>query len=123
MATPSLKECVEPVPVCAMTTSLATVIEIFRISGCDAIAIVDEAQQPMGVVNLRRILPYLMSMSKLGMSKLEVGRATEDFSQPLSQLNPPVIEPIAILPVSLTLDQLWMYLDGEAGMGNGEWGM
>ena len=118
MTTPSLKECVEPVPVCAITATLATVIEIFRLSGCEAIAIVDEDEQPMGVVNLRRIMPYLISMSKLG-----VGRATADFSQPLSQLNPPVIEPITILPVSLTLNQLWMYLDGEQEMGNREWGM
>ena len=118
MTTPSLKECVEPVPVCAMTTSLATVIEIFRLSGCDAIAIVGEGQQPMGVVNLRRIVPYLMSMSKIG-----EGTATEDFSQPLSQLDPPVIEPIAILPASLTLEQLWIYLDGERGIGNREWGI
>ena len=118
MTTPSLKECVEPVPVCAITATLATVIEIFRLSGCEAIAIVDEDKQPMGVVNLRRIMPYLISMSKLGL-----GRATADFSQPLSQLNPPVIEPITILPVSLTLNQLWMYLDGEQEMGNREWGM
>lgn len=122
MTTPSLQQCVEPVPVCAITTSLATVTEIFHLSGCDAIAILDEEQQPVGVVNLRRLVPYLVSISRLGVSKLDfakggvsppaLGRGRDPFSQPLCQLDPPLIEPLTILPASLTLNQLLSRWDG-----------
>ncbi|HBE59029.1 MAG TPA: hybrid sensor histidine kinase/response regulator [Cyanobacteria bacterium UBA11149] len=139
MTTPSLQECVEPVPVCTITTTLAVVVEIFHGSGCDAIAILDEEQQPVGVVNLRRLVPYLISISQSGVSKLDfsnggisqpaIAIGSDPFSQPLCQLDPPLIEPLIILPASLTLNQLFNRWDGVwadaslrgRGIENREW--
>ncbi|MEQ9672450.1 ATP-binding protein [Coleofasciculus sp. G2-EDA-02] len=108
MSTPSLKECAAPVPICSQTTDLTALLEIFHASGSDSIVVVSEQQYPLGVVNLRKIIPHLLTG---GRSAATLGeRATEDFSQPLSELEPSVIEPLAILPASLTISQFWTIL-------------
>ena len=101
MTTSSLKECAEPLPICTQTAGLSAVLEIFRSSGCDAIVVVSEQQRPLGVVNLRRIIPHLLS------------RENGDIEQPLSQLEPPVIEPLEIVPASLPLNQFLASLNRE----------
>jgi signal transduction histidine kinase/DNA-binding NarL/FixJ family response regulator len=116
MPTPSLKEFTEPVPVCGKTCSLAAVLEIFRSSRCDTIVVVNEQQRPLGVVNLRQVMPYLISSPRLGESTEVMHnhpdslQATGDFHKPLSQLDPPIIEPLTILPAQLSLSQFWPYL-------------
>ncbi|MBE9125251.1 MULTISPECIES: ATP-binding protein [unclassified Coleofasciculus] len=108
MLTPSLKDCAVQVPVCSQTTGFAAVLEIFHSSGCDAIVVVSEQQYPLGVVNLRQITPHLMSQVKL--EKNPSPMATGSLSQPLCELDPPVIEPLAIVPASLKARQFWTYL-------------
>ncbi|HBL14684.1 MAG TPA: hypothetical protein DD379_25495 [Cyanobacteria bacterium UBA11162] len=117
MSTPSLKECAETVPVCLQTVSLASVLEIFRSSGSEAIVVVNEEQCPLGVVNLRQIIPHLISLATSAEQPLN--GATSNISEPLSQLNPSVIESLPILPASLTVSQFLTYLRGEMG-GEGE---
>ncbi len=107
MPTSSLKEFAQAIPVCEQTCDLATVLEIFRSSGGDTIAVVNEQQHPLGVINLRQVMPYVISPAKLG--EPPVG-ATEDFYKPLYQLNPPIIQPLARLPAHLNLNQFWVYL-------------
>ncbi len=57
---PSLKEFIQPVRVCQQTAPLEAVIEIFTSCECDRIVVVNEQQYPVGVVNLRRLMPYIL---------------------------------------------------------------
>ncbi len=108
MQTPSLKEFAQATPVCEQTAALAAVLEIFRSSRCDAIVVVSEQQRPLGVVNLRQVMPYLIPPQGLGESPVTI--AMGDFHKPLSQLEPPIIEPLSILSAQLNLSQFWTYL-------------
>jgi hypothetical protein len=120
MPTPSLKEFAEQVPVCEQTSDLAAVLEIFRSSECEAIVVVSEEQCPLGVVNLRQIMPYLLSSAALGESGLT--SATKDFDKPLSQLEPPIIQPLTILPAQLNLSQFWACLNDSGDRLSRDWG-
>ncbi len=108
MPPPNLKEFASPVPICKQTAGLATVLEIFRSSGCDAIVVVSEQQRPLGIVNIRQVMPHLLS--RQGFGETPVAMATGDFYKPLSQLEPPIIEPVVILSAQLSLSQFWVYL-------------
>src|SRR4028118_91764 len=108
MPPPNLKEFASPVPICKQTAGLATVLEIFRSSGCDAIVVVSEQQRPLGIVNIRQVMPHLLSRE--GFGETPVAMATGDFYKPLSQLEPPIIEPVVILSAQLSLSQFWVYL-------------
>ncbi|MCA1991378.1 MAG: response regulator [Coleofasciculus sp. S288] len=114
MSTPSLNEFVESVPVCEQTSGLATVLEIFRSSGCDAIVVISEQQRPLGVIHLRQVVPYLISLTGLGESS--VAMASGELHKPLSQLEPPIVDPLIILPAQLSLSQFWSHLQ-ESGEG------
>jgi signal transduction histidine kinase/CheY-like chemotaxis protein len=106
--TPSLKEFIRAIPVCSQASSLADVLEIFRSSGCDAIAIITSQQFPLGIVNLSNIMPYLLEPPYTGETR--PARIIREVNQPLSQLEPPIIEPLAVLPAQLNLNQLWLHL-------------
>ena len=117
MPTPSLKEFAQAIPVCKQTSELAAVVETFRSSGCDAIVVVSEQQRPLGVINLRQVMPYLMSAVSLGKTPVAIGNALNvpmqpaiDFHKPISQLEPSIIEALTILPEKLSLKQFWVYL-------------
>jgi len=125
MPTPSLKEFAQAIPVCEPTCGIADVLEIFRSSGSDAIVVVSEQQRPLGLVNLRQVMPYLLPAADDG--KTPVAIASVDFHQPLSELDPPLLEPLVILPEKLKLEQFWAYLQksGErlTEVDQGQWGL
>lgn len=108
MPTPSLKEFAQAIPVCQQTAGLTAVLELFHSSGCDTIVVVSEQQHPLGVISLRQVVPYLIGFAQL--KKSPVGMAAGEFHKPLSQLDPSVIEPLAILPARMSLSQFWIYL-------------
>ncbi len=58
--TPSLKEFLQPARVCLQTAPLDVVIELFSSCECDRIVVVNEQQYPVGVVNFRRLMPYVL---------------------------------------------------------------
>jgi signal transduction histidine kinase/ActR/RegA family two-component response regulator len=108
MPTPSLKEFAQATPVCEQTSGLATILEIFRTSRCDAIVVLSEQQRPLGIVKLQQVMPHLLSPARLGESS--VATVSIDFHQPIVQLEPPIIEPLAILSAQLSLNQFWAYV-------------
>jgi len=108
MPTPSLKEFAQATPVCEQTSGLAAVMEIFRTSRCDAIVVLSEQQRPLGIVKLQQIMPYLLSPARLG--ETNVATLGVDFHQPIFQLEPQIIEPLAILSAQLSLNQFWAYV-------------
>lgn len=103
MPTPSLKEFAQTIPVCELTSSLATVLELFCTSGCETIVVVSEKLRPLGIIHLRQVLPYLSNSSKHTPS-------TRVLAQPISHLNPAIIEPVSTLPAQLHLSQFWAYI-------------
>ncbi len=62
--TPSLKEFLQPVRVCHSSVPLEVVIEIFTSCECDRIVVVNEQQYPVGVVNLQKLMPYILGNIK-----------------------------------------------------------
>lgn len=118
MPSPSLKEFAQAIPVCDLTSGLGTMLEIFHSSGSDAIVVVNEQQCPLGIINLRQVMPYLMPTTGLEENPFLITSA--DFHKPLSQLEPSLIEPLATLPAQQNLSQFLAHL-GEWGIKTEHW--
>lgn len=120
MPTPSLKEFAQATPVCSQTSGLADVLEIFSSSGCHAIVVVSPQHCPLGVVNLSKVMPHLISARQSG--EFPLAMTTRDSNRPISELDPPIIEPLAILPAQLSLSQFWPYLQEPEESLRPNWG-
>jgi signal transduction histidine kinase/CheY-like chemotaxis protein len=96
---PSLKNFIEPVPLCLQTAALESLRSIFSSSNCDRVAVVNEQLQPLGLV-------YLRSLWACGADR------TNDGQQPLSE-SPIAIEPVRALPAALSVNEFWQYLQTE----------
>jgi signal transduction histidine kinase/CheY-like chemotaxis protein len=119
MPSPSLKEFAQTTPVCEQTSGLADVLEIFRSSGCDEIVVVSPQQFPLGVVNLSKVMPYLIPVRQLGNTPLAIVAKNSD--NPLFELNPSIIDPLVIVPAQLSLNQFWPYLQASRASWMGNW--
>ncbi|MBC6420629.1 MAG: hybrid sensor histidine kinase/response regulator [Hormoscilla sp. SP12CHS1] len=101
-STPLLKF-IAPVPVCLQTAAAAEVTSIFGQGHWEQIIVVDDRQQPVGLVNLSKLMPYLM------------GKAL-DWQQPLSQT--PIVEAIATIPADLRWPEFCREYQGtQSGTG------
>ncbi len=96
---PSLKNFIEPVPLCRLTAALASLRSIFSQGNCDRVAVVNEQLQPLGLV-------YLRSLWADGLDR------TNDWEQPLSESSI-AIEPIRIVSATLSISEFWQYLQTE----------
>ncbi|UNU23787.1 ATP-binding response regulator [Microcoleus vaginatus] len=99
LTTPSIKNFMEPVPLCLQTAALASLRSIFRSCNCDRVAVVNEQLQPLGLVYLRSLWAY-------GDDR------TNDGQQPLSE-SPIAIEPVRALPAAMSVSEFWQYLQTE----------
>ncbi|AFZ16201.1 ATP-binding response regulator [Allocoleopsis franciscana] len=120
MPTPSLKEFAQATPVCSQTSGLADLLEIFSSSGCHAIVVVSPEHCPLGVVNLPKVMPHLLGARQSGDFPLTM--TTRDGDRPICELEPPIIEPLAILPAQLSLSQFWPYLQESEESLTPNWG-
>jgi signal transduction histidine kinase/CheY-like chemotaxis protein len=107
MPTPSLKEFAQTIPICQLTSGLATVLELFCTSGCEVIVVVSEKLRPLGIISLRQVLPYLISNNS---KNKPLTMKEEALAQPISHLKPSIIEPLSTLPAQLNLSQFWAYI-------------
>ena len=96
---PSLKNFIEPVPLCLQTAALESLRSIFSSSNCDRVAVVNEQLQPLGLVYLRSLWA-------------RAADCTNDGQQPLSE-SPITIEPVRALPAALSVSEFWQYLQTE----------
>jgi len=96
---PSLKNFIEPVPLCQPTAALESLRSIFSQGNCDRVAVVNEQLQPLGLV-------YLRSLWAGGVDR------TNDWEQPLSESSI-AIEPIRIVSAALSISEFWQYLQTE----------
>ncbi|MEG4146181.1 ATP-binding protein [Microcoleus sp. Pol12B5] len=99
LTTPSLKNFIEPVPLCLQTGALESLQSIFRSCNCDRVAVVNEQLQPLGLV-------YLRSLWAWGADR------TNDGQQPLSESSI-AIEPVRVLPAAMSVSEFWEYLQTE----------
>lgn len=106
MTTPSLKEFTQTIPVCQLNSGMATVLELFCTSGCEAIVIVNDKLRPQGIIKLRQVLPYLISNTSKQLSSAML----DEMDQPICDLKPSIIEPLSTLPAQLPLSQFWAYI-------------
>jgi signal transduction histidine kinase/ActR/RegA family two-component response regulator len=110
ISTPSLKEFIEPVPVCEQTAALARVLEIFSSGSCDRLVVVSKQLHPLGVINLRAIMPHLLGTNSFSQENYLVAPLTLDLQQPLCHLEFPLIERLATLPSQLCMNEFRLYL-------------
>ena len=96
---PSLKNFIEPVPLCRLTAALESLRSIFSEGNCDRVVVVNEQLQPLGLV-------YLRSLWALWADR------TNDGEQPLSESSI-AIEPIRIVSATLSISEFWQYLQTE----------
>ncbi len=96
---PSLKNFIEPVPLCQPTAALASLRSIFSQGNCDRVAVVNEQLQPLGLVYLRSLWA-------------SAADRTNDWEQPLSESSI-AIEPITIVSAALSISEFWEYLQTE----------
>lgn len=120
MPSPSLKEFAQTTPVCEQTSGLADVLEIFRSSGCDEIVVVSPQQCPLGVVKLPNVMPHLIPVRQL--EKAPVAMVAKNSGNPLSELDPSIIDPLVIVPAQLSLKQFWPYLEESGASWIRDWG-
>ncbi|MEG4115906.1 ATP-binding protein [Microcoleus sp. N9_B4] len=99
LTTPSLKNFIEPVPVCLQTAALASLQSIFSSCNCDRVAIVNEQLQPLGLVYLRSLWA-------------RAADRPNDGQQPLSESSI-AIEPVRALPATMSVSEFWEYLQTE----------
>ncbi|MEG4066024.1 ATP-binding protein [Microcoleus sp. Pol11C2] len=99
LTTPSLKNFIEPVPLCLQTGALESLQSIFRSCNCDRVAVVNEQLQPLGLVYLRSLWA-------------RAADRTNDGQQPLSESSIP-IEPVRALPAAMSVSEFWEYLQTE----------
>lgn len=108
-----LQKFIKSVPVCAQTDSLEAVRSIFSQGTYDRIAIVNEQQHPLGLVYLRNFILLLPVP----------GRWEPNWQQPLSELDSLRVEPLTVVPASLSLRDFWAYLreHWQVGTGFNQW--
>ncbi|MEG4283484.1 ATP-binding protein [Microcoleus sp. A006_D1] len=97
---PSLKNFIEPVPLCQPTAALESLRSIFSQGNCDRVAVVNEHLQPLGLVYLRSLWASAAD------------DRTNDWEQPLSESSI-AIEPIRIVSAALSISEFWEYLQTE----------
>lgn len=128
MGTTSLIKFINLVPVCAQNASLPTLLESFSQAQDGRIIVLNDQQQPIGVIRLHSLLPYLLSGNTIAQEDMGGFPGTTssttfnlrslqdldlqhlDLQHLVSQTGLPVVEPLATLPVELTQSQLELYL-------------
>lgn len=100
---PSLHSFIESVPYCPQTERLEAVRSIFRQGNCDRVVVVNEQQQPVGLVYLHSLMG----------TPATVSQRSSPWRQPLGTLSFPWIAPLTPVPASLSLSEFWLYLQDQ----------
>jgi signal transduction histidine kinase/DNA-binding response OmpR family regulator len=114
MNTACLSDFIEPAPICFQTDTLAEVLEVFSRGGCDRLVVINEQRCPIGLIQLRSLMPRNPETTTLLI----------DFQRPLSAVGAPLLEPLPALPGDLSLSQcegefrdqterFWALVDGD----------
>ena len=96
---PTLQNFIEPVPLCFPTARLSAVRSIFRQGKCDRVAVVNDLQQPLGLVYLRSLM-FVSPVSD---------RRGGYHAKPLSELKF-IVEPMLAVSALMSLSDFWLWL-------------
>ncbi|WP_448571034.1 ATP-binding protein [Trichothermofontia sp.] len=103
-----------PVAICSADTELTDLVTRLLQADSSIGVMLDTQQHPIGVVRLHRLLAY----QPLASSLLTTGAVTTTDLPPVSLAATPCVEPIGLLPVSLSLPELCAHLARQEG---GHW--
>ncbi|WP_204368579.1 hypothetical protein [Neosynechococcus sphagnicola] len=122
LPTVSLQAFLEPVPICGQTVTMSQMLEVLRRENCDRVVVVGAQYQPLGLINLHRLMPYLLGDGQKNLSEYHPPvqgrteerltaspRGTPHLEVPLTILDLPILETLATLPVHLTVAQYWAH--------------
>ncbi|NEQ41132.1 MAG: hybrid sensor histidine kinase/response regulator [Okeania sp. SIO3I5] len=113
----TLKKFISSIPVCLDTENLQVVWSIFCREKCDELVVVNKAHQPLGLIYLHSLIPYLVSNSETKLLKSDTSKSDtsiENWQQPLSKISSLTLSSLRILPADLTVEKLWPYLQPKS---------
>jgi hypothetical protein len=110
----SVREFIQPTPVCAQTARLQAVLGVFQQAGCERVLVAD-GQRLVGTVSLHRMTGFLLRETTADPTDhIDSETAIAPWQQSLQQLSlvvdQPLYEPLVELPANLPLSQLAPYL-------------
>jgi hypothetical protein len=105
--TAMLQNFIEVVPICWQSTRLSAVRLIFRREKCDRVVVVNELDQPVGIVYLSQLLQN---------SGIFKGRIRYP-GKMRSTVNPRMMAPLSVVSGNLSLSDFWLWLQEEQNTG------
>lgn len=111
-----LRDFIATVPSCVQTTPLAIVVDMLSQGQSDRAVVLDRQQYPIGVLQMRRLMPQLMQLFTSGES-IE--------TKQLWDVADRLVEPVKTLPADLDLEGFKSYLNShqEQIQTNYEWAL
>jgi signal transduction histidine kinase/ActR/RegA family two-component response regulator len=109
MESVSLREFIKSVPTCVESDTLASVWQVLSQVGWDQAVVIDAQQAPLGVLHLRRLIPYL-ALGEDWAEGMMAQQTIQELCISLGQDRQPLLEELAQLPLSLTLEDFRPYL-------------
>jgi hypothetical protein len=117
---------IKPVPICEQSVSLSQMLRILLTENDDRLVVVNEHQQPLGVITLEPLLTsWLEAASTVPTDDSSAADETLVApSQPIADAQPPakpaeqrwelpIMEPVAALSIDFTLEMFWNYLQAQ----------
>ncbi|PPS44263.1 ATP-binding protein [Chroococcidiopsis sp. TS-821] len=116
MPNPELYDFIANIPSCQQTTQLKTVLEILQQTQGDRVVVVNDEQIPVGVLSAAQLLFYLSH-------QFQAERYQATIQQVFKNVGRKLIEPIAVLPASLSIAELSVHLQSLPNCQNArcEW--
>jgi signal transduction histidine kinase/FixJ family two-component response regulator len=110
----SVREFIQPTPVCAQTARLQAVLGVFQQAGCERVLVAD-GQRLVGTVSLHRLTGFLLRETTADPTDhIDSETAIAPWQQSLQQLSllvdQPLYEPLVELSTNLSINQLAPYL-------------
>lgn len=104
-----LTEFLTTVPTCDLAVTGESLWSVFRHSDANQIVITSRHGRPLGIVSLYRLIRYLPAGSPLS-GDIE---ASLIWQQPILDCYPPLLDPLLIIPASLSLEEFWQSLSSQ----------
>ncbi|NES06428.1 MAG: hypothetical protein F6K22_28600, partial [Okeania sp. SIO2F4] len=108
----TLRKFISPISVCLDTENLQVVWSIFCREKCNELVVINKAHQPLGLIYLHNLIPYIVSNSETKLLKTHI--SIGNWQQPLSEASSLTLRSLRILPADLTVDKLWPYLQPKS---------
>jgi signal transduction histidine kinase/AmiR/NasT family two-component response regulator len=104
-----LSEFISTVPICSKTATLKVVLEIFETEQCDRLVVLNEQQNPVGVIYSAHLLPEMLAANQ--------GKSNQagsfDLKQTLVSRESSLIQPIETLPSDWSVEEFSFLLRSQ----------